>query len=544
MIELARITLNNEMDLILAHRGAMKLAELSGLSLSAQTTFATAVSEVSRSTIDHGQNGYLSLGIVNPPREQKYIVAAVVDDHTTINSGYAYAKKLVHRSTEEHTNTQSILELHYFIPRNIRITDALTREWKKLFEEEKPVSPYEEIKRKNEQLQQLSQKLQASEEQYKTLTNSLPLIIFSIDEIGGIIYANEWLPIFTGRNIHQLNRDKWEDVIHPDDYESFSSLLYAGIRNIESTINIQCRLRNYKSGEFIWHLVSISPLIDANGNLLHHIGFMVDINAQKKFEETLRDNRALKEIQQRLTENEEQLRMNIRELNRSNRDLEQFAYIASHDLQEPLRKIIIYSDYLVQKNQGKMEQKSEEYLDNMRKATHRMRNLVTDLLAFSQVNHLKKASLSRADLNVILKDALQDLDLYITENGAMVQYEGLPTVNGDPSLLRQVFENLVSNSIKYGRKDIPVKINITAESTPEGTNIYFTDNGIGFDEKYLEKIFHLFQRLHSNTKFEGTGLGLAICRKIMEMHGGTISATSTPGSGATFILHFPLGGII
>jgi len=357
MIEIARVTLNNEMDLILAHRRSMKLAELTGLSLPAQTTFATAVSEVSRSAIENVKNSCLILSIANPVRQEKYIVASIQNGDMLFaeSDGFEHAKKLVNKFHVSKSESQSTIELHFFIPSSNKINHPRINEWKKLFTEDRPISPYEEIKRKNEQLQLLAVKLQESEEQYKTLTNSLPLIIFSMDKKGDVIYSNEWLTQYTGLTTTQLNENKWKDVVHKKDYDSFVLLLNEKITSTAVNIRLQCRLKNIESQQYLWHLISLSPLNDEKGITLYWIGFMVDINTQKVFEETLKDNRELKETQLQLKQNEQNLQVIIMELNRSNRELQEFAYVASHDLQEPVRKIIYYSDYLLAKNKDKLD---------------------------------------------------------------------------------------------------------------------------------------------------------------------------------------------
>src|SRR5918993_2455944 len=206
MIEIFRITLNNEMDLILAHRRSMKLAELSGLSLSSQTTFATAVSEVLRSAIENRKVSLLVLSIDNSKSKEKFIVAAISNnDHTLAQSeGFEQAKKLVNTFYISKVENQTIVSLYFFIPNSHKLQVTQLQSWKTLFKAEKPLSPYEEIKVKNEQLQQLASKLQESEDQYKTLTNSLPLIIFSLDQRGEMIYSNDWLTHYTGLSSEQL----------------------------------------------------------------------------------------------------------------------------------------------------------------------------------------------------------------------------------------------------------------------------------------------------------------------------------------------------
>ena len=298
MYEIARVTLENEMDLILAHRRSMKLGELSGLSLSAQTTFATAVSEVARNTIESGKSGCLILNIEFDNRN-KYIVACIKDEQAfnqKSREGLEYAKRLVNKYNIFTQDDQTSIELYYYINPAFKIDIHKLDEWRSYFRNEPPVTAYEELKRKNEQLQDLSEKLKKSEAQYKTLTNSLPLLIFSLDRRGNILYANEGLTDFSGESIESLNRNQWKKMIHPDDYENFSVLIKNDLARATSVVRMQVRLVP-RNGEFLWHQVSLSPISNEKDDSLYWIGFMADIHAQKLFEETLRDNYDLKQTQ-------------------------------------------------------------------------------------------------------------------------------------------------------------------------------------------------------------------------------------------------------
>lgn len=538
--DLVKVTLSNEMDLILAHKRSMKLAELAGLSLSAQTTFATAVSEVSRNAIDHGQNGYLILSITGEKRE-RYIVARVTDEAHNVPTGQGleYAKRLVNKYSITTTGNETSVELYYGLPTSEKIDHRKIDDWRTMFRNEPPVSPYEELKRKNELLQDLAQKLQENEGQYKTLTNTLPIIIFSLNLQGELIYANEWLYNFTGQTIAQLNQSKWKEVVHAADYDAFSLLMTHKINAGASAIKAQCRLRHVNETEYYWHLAALSPLKDDKGQLLYWIGYLVDIHAQKVVEQTLENNKALQYAQTQLKENQTLLEDNISELNRSNQELQQFAFVASHDLQEPVRKISFYSDYFLNKYAEKIDDKGKDYLKGMLSASHRMRNLIHDLLAFSQVEK-KQVEYRHINLNHVIQDTLQDLEIMIREKEANIEITALPSIDADESMIRQLFGNIINNSLKYSKNDQRPQIQVTNRLNTHYLEIFIKDNGIGFDEKYLPKMFTLFQRLHTGDEYKGTGLGLAICRKIVALHNGAITASGKINEGATFRITLPL----
>lgn len=541
MKEIARVSLSNEMDLILAHRRSMKLAEIAGLSLSAQTTFATAVSEVARLILDRSREGVLKVGIYSLGREQA-VVAHICDKRTDLslkNPELQNARKLVNKFQIITTPDNVCIELYYNIPLLIRNIEQKVRDWQIMFSQELPVSPYEEIKRKNEQLLLLAEKLKASENQYRTLTNALPLIIFTLNSKGEVVYTNNWMHTYTGYTAHQLNEEKWQQVVHPDDHPSFLVMLQNVAAAEGAIIKTQCRIKDALTGRFNWHVISVSPLQE-EGNTDLFIGYIVDIHAQKEFEQAMRDNQHLKEIQQKLTRNETELRHNINQLNRSNTELQQFAYVASHDLQEPVRKMIFYSDYFHKNYAHLIDEKGSLFLSNMLHASYRMRNLINDLLSFAKIRK-EDTSFASVELNDIAAEALRDLEMTITEKKANVQIAPLPVIEGNAIQLVQLFENIISNALKYGKTNTPPQINIQAKmSADQHVSISFSDNGIGFETKYLPKMFTLFQRLHGIGEYEGTGFGLAICKKIVDLHNGSIDASSTPGEGAIFTVTLPM----
>ncbi|MGZ3910655.1 MAG: ATP-binding protein [Flavisolibacter sp.] len=541
MHEIAKVTLENEMDLILAHKRSMKLAELATLSLSAQTTFATAVSEVSRNIIEDGKSGKLIL-YVDLSQPEKFIVASLREEQPgsqTSFDGLEYAKRLVSKYNVFTKNGDTIVELYFLIPPFLKLTAQKLDDWRRVFRNEPPISPYEELKRKNEQLEILSEKVNKSEAQYKILTNALPIIIFSLDNDGQLLYANKWLETFTGETVEALNESKWKNVVHEEDYDSFSLLLKNNALSDAASSPTQTRLRQQHTGEYLWHQVSLTAFKDDQGVLQYWIGYIVDIHAQKVFEETLKHNFELVKAQEELKRNQGILEKYIAELNRSNYELQQFAFVASHDLQEPIRKILFYCDYLLQSNATASDRKSLDYLKSMYKASQRMRSLIQDLLTFSQINK-EELKFQQINLNNILRDALQDLELSIEERKAKISIPLLPQICGDERMIRQLFENIISNAIKYSRSTVTPVVAISCQEKEGNLEIAFKDNGIGFDEQYLPQMFTLFQRLHTRDRYEGTGLGLAICKKITDIHHGRIWAQGKEGEGSIFYISLPM----
>jgi PAS domain S-box-containing protein len=236
--------------------------------------------------------------------------------------------------------------------------------------------------------------------------------------------------------------------------------------------------------------------------------------------------------------NQEQLKRTLLELARSNRELEEFAFVASHDLQEPLRKIQAFSERLVKRSDN-LDDEGRDYLQRMTSAAARMQALIIDLLDYSRVN-TRGQPLQKLELDELLDEVLQDLETALEQSGAQVKREPLPPVRGDASQLRRVLQNLLSNALKFQKAGEKPLIRIHAEH-PAGQHwvLCITDNGIGFDEKYLNRIFKPFQRLHGREAYAGTGIGLAIVKKIVERHGASITASSAPGVGSTFRITFP-----
>lgn len=275
----------------------------------------------------------------------------------------------------------------------------------------------------------------------------------------------------------------------------------------------------------------------------------------------LRDIRSKELIQANLRSSNDQLERRVQErtlelndlnteLERSNRELQDFAFVASHDLQEPLRKIQAFGDRLRTVQRAKLDEQGRDYLDRMNNAAGRMHTLINDLLGYSRVT-TKAQPFLPTNLKTIASGVIDDLETRIEETDAKVVLGDLPTIDADELQMRQLFQNLIANALKFRKPDLPPTVEIESEFPTEipasseamrhgAVRIVVRDNGIGFDEKYLDRIFTPFQRLHGRGEYEGTGIGLAVCRKIVERHGGTLTATSAVGKGSTFIATLPI----
>ncbi|HSH56157.1 MAG TPA: PAS domain S-box protein [Candidatus Limnocylindrales bacterium] len=245
-----------------------------------------------------------------------------------------------------------------------------------------------------------------------------------------------------------------------------------------------------------------------------------------------------RDLEERVDVRTQELTAANKELARSNVELQDFAYVASHDLQEPLRKIAAFSNLLETDYKDVLPKEAHRYIHGLQKSSARMRTLISDLLTYSRVT-TQAQPFEVVDLNVIIKDVVEDLQVRIDDTNAEVHVDELCTLEGDPLQLRLLLQNFISNALKYSREGVPPVIYVTGKQTKEHCTVGVQDNGIGFNEAYVDKIFTIFQRLHGRNEYEGTGIGLAICKKIVDRHNGSIKVISTEGKGSTFTVTLP-----
>lgn len=282
-----------------------------------------------------------------------------------------------------------------------------------------------------------------------------------------------------------------------------------------------------KDGTYYWVHTTIVPFMDENGKPEQYVAVRYEITERKLAEE--------------------QLKIYAKKLEVSNRELQDFASVAAHDLQEPLRKIQSFSDRLKSKAKDELKAESLDYVDRIQNSAQRMQVLINDLLTYSRVT-TKAQPFSMIDLNQVLTHVVSDLEVLLEKSKGRVEIGDLPSLEADSTQMHQLFLNLVGNALKFSKLEVPPRVSVEAktfEQSPLGLpgpacQIRIKDNGIGFDEKYLDRIFTIFQRLHGRHEYEGTGIGLAVCRKIIDRHGGFITARSTTGEGSTFIVTLPL----
>jgi signal transduction histidine kinase len=314
--------------------------------------------------------------------------------------------------------------------------------------------------------------------------------------------------------------------------------------------------KGYQSGAIDYIFKPINPDV-----LRAKVGVLIELYRKNRLlfeqeQKLITINRNLeREINERKVSEEKvrqlnhKLLENIANLESANKDLERFAFMASHDLQEPLRKIRMFSDRLFSKYRDVLHEDAK-MVTRIQQAAERMQALIVDILAFSKIS-IDKSAFVISDLNVVLKDLLAEMEEEVHETKARISIDPLPPLVVSPSLMRPLFQNLISNALKYRRKDTEATIHIRSEVSV-GVNdrdknlvnrycrIFVEDNGIGFDQKYAEEIFGMFRRLHNNGDYAGTGVGLALCKKIAELHNGYISARSKVNEGSTFIVSLPI----
>lgn len=304
----------------------------------------------------------------------------------------------------------------------------------------------------------------------------------------------------------------------------FEGYKMGGVDFIYKPINQE--LLRYKVSVFV-------ELYQKTHQLLNHEKKLLAAN--RKLEQEVQERRLKEEkirlLNEQLLENNLQLKATVEELDR-------FAYVASHDLQEPLRKILVFSDKLQTKYKDSLDGEVGQSLEKIAKASARMQSLINDLLKFSRQTTANEDFVA-VSLNQLLQDVMADLEVEIEKASAQIHLDGLPEIWGIPSQIRQLFQNLLSNAIKFRKKEETPMVRIYSEPWNGLNRIIIQDNGIGFDQKYSEEIFMVFKRLHSYHEFEGSGVGLSICKKIIDRHSGFIKAESKIGEGSKFIIEFP-----
>ena len=363
-----------------------------------------------------------------------------------------------------------------------------------------------------------------ADEKFKNLLESAPDAIIIVNETGVIQLVNAQTEKMFKYDRTEMIGNKVEllmphryNTIHQDHRVNYFKT--PKVRQMGEGFDLLGRDKNGK--EFPIE-ISLSPLETEDGLLVS--AAIRDISEKKKLENQI------KEININL---EKKVQQRTAELETKNKELEQFAYVASHDLQEPLRTISSFVDFLKEEYMGKLDENADNYLVYISQASDRMQTLIKDLLDYSRIG--RKGIVAEVNCNDIISDVLADLSSTIEDNNASIAVlEKLPIVKGYTTELKQLFQNLVSNSIKFHKKNIPPEITIQGEKIDGGWQFSFKDNGIGIEKKHHERIFIIFQRLHIRAEYEGSGIGLSHCKKIVDLHGGKIWVDSELGKGSNF----------
>ena len=387
-------------------------------------------------------------------------------------------------------------------------------------------------------LRDISSRLQAEdalEQEHNLLSNlidAMPSIIFVKDLAGRYVLSNlayrKFLNVQSPREVEGKTSMDFFPAEVAEQYQADDAMVLRSgapmLNQVEPTIDL--------NGDFMWRSNSKFPLRDRDGRISGLVCISLDVTER--------------------TQGEEKLRLFAAQLQNSNDQLQEFASVVSHDLQEPLRKVLAFGDRLKTKCADSLSEQGREYLGSIQGAARRMQTLIRDLLTLSRVTSQGQAFLP-VDLGDIVREVVSDLEIRIEQSSARVEIGSLPVIEADPSQMRQLFQNLLGNALKFHRDDNPPEVVVSSkilevrENNPPGTlpgdqicQIVVRDNGIGFDNQYAERIFGPFQRLHGRGVYEGTGIGLAVCRKITDRHGGNIVAKSTEGEGAAFIVTLPV----
>ena len=368
------------------------------------------------------------------------------------------------------------------------------------------------------------------------IADASPTVLYVYDIASdSIAYVNREIFFvlgYTREEILDMGSEVTEKIYHPEDIDLLPERKLSSKKIAESDIMLQyeCRMKN-KEGDWQWFLVrEVVFKTDELGNVLQIVGAALDISLRKEMEKTLLQNSF--------------------QLEQSNASLEEFAYVASHDLKEPLRKISTFGDRLMASQEKNLTPEGKLYLNKIVDASQRMQTMINDLLAISMISGNK--SFETYSLQKILEETLQTLEYKIEQKNAIIKADALPEANIIPSQFRQLFQNLLSNSLKFVRDDVQTIITITCSylkpqevahyqlgAAESFLKLEFSDNGIGFENEFAGRIFAIFQRLHGRSEYEGSGIGLAICKKIVEHHGGIIYASGVPDQGATFTIILP-----
>ena len=389
----------------------------------------------------------------------------------------------------------------------------------------------QKLKIKNEELQKVL-------EEFRFVTDFIPQIVWATQPDGyHDFYNKQWFD-YTGLSFEETSGENWNTVLHADDQQRAWKLWKHCLQSGQS-YEIEYRLRRH-DGEFRWFLVRALPMRDERAKIMKWFGTCTDIHDQKMLNEIL---------EQKVKERTIELQKANAELEASNAELLQFASVASHDLKEPLRKIHIFSNLIKDRYLVNMDGASG-YIERIISASARMTKLINDLLTFTRLS--VNASFENVSLNRLVDEVMSDLELAISEKHAIIEVDDLPKIDAITGQIRQVFQNIISNALKFTKKDERPRIKITCEivdrcaveakknGNGDFCRITIKDNGIGFDNQYAEKIFTIFQRLHSREQYDGTGIGLAITKKIIERHKGVIAGSGKENEGSKFVIVLPL----